>query len=244
MLYQGPSASHYDLHADAITDAFGLRQGDYMVHAPCAPIQDLFCEGRCVGSAWGILPVCLQGCRAVFVDPRPVAMLALPPIPYAVSGVLGLISAHRPEHLSFSSRETPRIEDQAEDGMLITFSVDDDTQPRAPEAASLRIGHSMQPHEEAPASGDRNVTSSRALGLSDRDAGSSSRRAGPPAILSILIGSVAGPHGPPFTPAPIWGWRQRLNLPACGTGGLVLTHWYSAPPETPLPKGQLNICRC
>ena len=139
---------------DAISEAFGLRPGDFVVHAPCVPISDLMSEGRCVGSALGILPSCLHACRAAFVDPRalgrPVALLALPPVPFTISGVLNLISAHRPAHLSFSVRGAPRIEDQAEaflpqDGMLISLYVDPYMQPPTVEDSRLRTGRSSGP---------------------------------------------------------------------------------------------------
>ena len=84
----------------------GLGPSEVRMFAPCHHIPDLHVRGSEAASVLGILPCSLQNACGVFIDPRaighPVALAVLPPIPYTLTGVLGLLRIPRPDNLCFA----------------------------------------------------------------------------------------------------------------------------------------------
>ena len=83
----------------------GASASDLALFAPCTPIRNFVLRGNAVSSLLGVLPSGLHAVCGVFVDARalgrPVALLALPELPFTLSGVLNLMRMPRPEGLRF-----------------------------------------------------------------------------------------------------------------------------------------------
>ena len=140
---------------DTISEEFALSLGQlFTVHVPCRPVRDLLVQGRLASSVLGGLPDGLAGCRLVFVDPRllgkSIVCLALPPIPFTVTGVLGLLRIPRPNHLEFQFEGCDGIVGNSEaflprHSALITFSVSEAALFHACKGEETELGHSDLP---------------------------------------------------------------------------------------------------
>ena len=117
---------------EMISQALGFQVGSFRVLAPCQPIRDITITGRLVASVMGVVSNALLACRMVFVDARDlgrsIALLALPALPYTITGVLGLLQIPRPANLTFQIRGANGIRGNPEgfmprDAAVVTLKV-------------------------------------------------------------------------------------------------------------------------
>ena len=96
-----------------IGEAMGLPALAFTSHRPAARIPDLQLQGCMVNSLVGILPNALLHACIVFIDARDlgkaVTVLVLPPQPFTLTAVLGLLGIERPPRMAFDIQGADRL---------------------------------------------------------------------------------------------------------------------------------------
>ena len=90
-----------------------LDRSSFTCHRPCVPIADLEIQGRCVSGLVGVLPAHLHLAKIAFVDARalgkPVSVVVLPPHPFTLTAILGILELDRPTDLTFEIHGARRL---------------------------------------------------------------------------------------------------------------------------------------
>ena len=101
-----------------IGEVCGLTRNDFTCHRPCVSLPDLEILGKSVEGLVGVLPDCLHLAQLAFVDARdlgkPVTVIALPPDPFPLTAVLGILGVERPADMTFEIHGARRLVGNAE----------------------------------------------------------------------------------------------------------------------------------
>ena len=91
---------------DQVSHRIGMQPASLALFAPCVPIHNLLLCGDAVASVLGVFPTRLAECCGVFVDARdighPLTLVALPPHPFTLTALRGLLRISRPQNLAHS----------------------------------------------------------------------------------------------------------------------------------------------